>query len=287
VSLLASTRRGDSILLADNAHIFLNEAGNLAAIAGLLPTVVSHARGLHRPEQIESAVRPQSVLYAPLSLICIENTLNAGGGRPLGVKETEAISAAAHGHGLKVHLDGARIFNAAVAEGVSAAALARGADSVTFCFSKGLGCPQGSIVAGSAEFVAAVRHWRQVIGGGMRQAGVAAAAGLLALDTMIERLTEDHANARRLAELLQSDGFELAFEVMTNMVFVETPRGVHPDDLVRLMKEQGVIVNPAKGRRLRFVTHADLSASDIDEAFHRVHAAFVAAKRVRPPEKVT
>jgi threonine aldolase len=286
VSLLSSTRRGDSILVADNSHIYLNEAGNLAAVAGLLPSLVSHPQGLHCGEQISAALRPDSVLYAPLSLVCIENTLNAGGGHALGAAATDAIVEIAHAHGLKVHLDGARIFNAAAALGLPATALSRNVDSITFCLSKGLGCPLGSVVAGSKDFVAAARRWRQVIGGGMRQAGVIAAAGQVALDYMVDRLAEDHINARRLAELLAEGGLDPALDVQTNMVFVDIPPAACPQALVGEMRKRGVIVNAAKGRRLRFVTHADVSAADIEEAGRRVAAALEAATRALQPDEV-
>ena len=280
LSLLVSTRRGDSILVADNSHIFLNESGNFAAIAGLMPIVVSHPYGLHCADQVTAAIRPPSVLTSPLSLVALENTHNAGGGRPLGPKETQEIVVRAHASNLKVHLDGARIFNAAVALGVSVATLAEGVDSVTFCFSKGLGCPLGSIVAGSEDFIAAARHWRQKIGGGMRQAGIFAAAGLFALDRMVDRLAEDHANARKLAGILRECGFGIAFEVTTNMVFVDIPTDICPVALVREMRSAGVIVNPAKGRRLRFVTHADISAADIEESGRTIRSVLGSAKHV-------
>jgi threonine aldolase len=274
VSLLAWAQRGDAALLAANSHIYLNEAGNLATIAGLLPSLVADPRGICRAEHVETALRPASLLQAPLSLVCLENTHNAAGGVCLSTLETEAICAAAHTSGLKVHLDGARIFNAAVALGVPAAALSRNVDSVTFCLTKGLGCPVGSLIAGPADFVARARRWRQVLGGGMRQAGVFAAAGLVALDNMIDRLAEDHANARRLAQILRGLGLTLTHDtVATNMVFVEAPRAsADGDAFVSALRKAGVIVNPVKAGRIRFVTHADISTADVEEAGRRVAA---------------
>lgn len=279
VSLLASTQKGDAILVAENSHIFVNEAGNLAAVGGLLPAIVSDPNGLSRPDQITAALRAKSVLYAPLSLACIENTHNAAGGRCLGPEETDAICATAHANGLRVHLDGARIFNAAVALGVPASRLAHEVDSVSFCLTKGLGCPVGAMVVGAQAFIDRARHWRQMVGGGMRQAGIFAAAGLIALDTMIERLAEDHANARRLAEILQECGFRLTFDaVATNMVFVEIPqRIIAPGALVQALKAEGVLVNAPRGRRLRFVTHVDVPAAVILEAGRRIARAVEAA----------
>ena len=274
VSLLAWAQRGDGVLLAANSHIYLNEAGSPATIAGLLPSLVADPRGICRAEQVETALRPGSLLQAPLSLVCLENTHNAAGGVCLSAVETDAICAAAHANGLKVHLDGARIFNAAVALGVPAAALSRSLDSVTFCLTKGLGCPVGSLVAGPADFVTRARRWRQMLGGGMRQAGVFAAAGLVALDSMIDRLAEDHANARRLAQILHDLGLLLTHEtVATNMVFVEASRATAVGDaLVAALHKAGVIVNPVKADRIRFVTHADISAADIEEAGRRIAA---------------
>ena len=270
VSLLAATSPGDAVLLADNSHIYMNEAGGVAAVAGLLPILVSNPHGIHRADQVAGRQRSASVLSAPLSLVCIENTHNAGGGYCLDVQSTRAICEAAHAAGLKVHLDGARIFNAAVALGTPASTLVEHADSVTFCLTKGLACPAGSLVLGSRDFIERARHCRQLLGGGMRQAGVLAAAGIVALDSMIDRLAEDHANARRLAERLEESGFRLAFEVMTNMVFAESPPWIAAEELVARMQERGVRVNMPKAKRLRFVTHADLSAADIEDACQRI-----------------
>ena len=272
VSLLANTHRGDSILVAENSHIYVNEAGNLAVVGGLIPTIVAGPNGLHLPSQVESARRSKGILYAPLSLVCIENTHNAAGGRCLTPQETDAICEVAHANDLKVHLDGARIFNAAIALGVPVARLAENVDSVTFCLSKGLGCPSGALIAGSDAFISRARHWRQMIGGGMRQAGILAAAGLFALDNMTARLAEDHANAQRLAALLQDFGFRLVFqEVPTNMVFVEIPQKIaSPEAFVEKLRAESVLVNMPRGRKLRFVTHADVSTADIEEVGIRI-----------------
>jgi threonine aldolase len=274
ISLMASTQRGDAILLAANSHIGMNEGGNVAVIAGLMPTPVGDPRGLRHPEQILAALRPPSLLTAPLRLVCLENTHNAAGGLCLSAADTQALCDVAHANGCRVHLDGARLFNAAVALGVPASALVAPVDSVTFCLSKGLGCPVGSIVAGDAELVARARRWRQLIGGGMRQAGVFAAAGLVALDEMIDRLQVDHDNARRLAGFVAEAGLRLDAEVETNMVFAEVPAELMAADaFVAALARHGVRINPPRGRRIRFVTHADLSAADIEAAGQRILAA--------------
>jgi len=202
VCLLAQADHGDGIVVGSTSHIYLNEAGNLSAVGGLLPRIVTDPNGVRTADQVLKEVRPESVLYAPTRLVCLENTHNAGGGRCLTPEQTTAVAAAAHAHGARLHLDGARIFNAAVALSVTAADLARPCDTITFCLSKGLCCPAGSLVVGSKDFIARARHRRQMLGGGMRQAGIIAAAGLVALDTMINRLAEDHVNARRFAQIL-------------------------------------------------------------------------------------
>jgi threonine aldolase len=270
--LLAGTSRGDAVLLGDNCHIYLNEGGSVASVAGLLPTLAQGS--LTTAGQVLDAIRPTSKLAPRLSLVCLENTHNVAGGTCLSVADTRAIATAARAHGLKVHLDGARLFNAAVALGVGAHELVAEIDSVTFCLSKGLGCPVGSIVAGDRDFVARARQWRQAIGGGMRQAGVFAAAGLVAFDTMIDRLAEDHRNARRLAELVREAGLELVAEVETNMVFARVPETLmEAGAYVAALGERGLQINPPKGGRIRFVTHADVSTADIEEAGSRLLAA--------------
>jgi threonine aldolase len=280
VSLLANTQRGDAMLLAASSHICMNEAGNAANVAGLMPMPVDAPHGLRSPEPVLAAIRPSSRLAAPLRLVCLENTHNAAGGLCLTQEETRAICEAAHASGCRVHLDGARLFNAAVALGVAPSALVAPVDSVTFCLSKGLGCPVGSIVAGERDFVERARRWRQVVGGGMRQAGVFAAAGLVGLDEMIDRLQVDHDNARRLAGFVEEAGLQLDAEVQTNMVFAQVPgETMDAGELVAELARRGLRINPPKGRRIRFVTHLDVSASDIEEAGRIILASMRASAR--------
>lgn len=272
VSVLSQTHRGDAIIVGSSSHIYLNEAGNVSAVGGLFPRVVFDYQGIRTPGHVLEEVRPTSVLYAPARLVCLENTHNAAGGKCLTSVETAAVAQAAHADGMQVHIDGARIFNAAVATLASVADLVRPSDSITFCLSKGLCCPAGSIVAGSKDFVAGARHCRQTLGGGMRQAGVIAAAGLVALDTMVERLAEDHANARRLAEILVDCGFLLNMnEVETNIIFAQVPdTAVDPSAVHTALWEEAVLINPPRGGRFRFVTHADVSAKMIEQAGARI-----------------
>jgi len=270
VSVLSHTNRGQSIILEASAHIFNNEGGFLSALGGLTPRLVKGVRGRMTPAQVEESVFPPAVLHPQTSLLCLENSHNAAGGCCLSLKQTESLAAKAHELGLRVHLDGARIFNASVALGVPVRELTAPADSVTVCLTKGLGCAVGAITLGSDEFIQRARRWRQAVGGGMRQAGVIAAAGIMALDTMVERLAEDHANAKRLAALLSAAGLILdppIEEVETNILFAQIPEelmdaGAFVDGLLK----EGVVVNPAQKGRIRLITHHDVSADDIEAA---------------------
>jgi len=270
VSILSHTNRGQSIILEASAHIFNNEGGFLSALGGLTPRLVKGVRGRLTPAQVEEAVFPPAVLHPQTSLLCLENTHNAAGGCCLSLKQTESLAAKAHELGLRVHLDGARIFNASVALGVPVRELTASADSVTVCLTKGLGCAVGAITLGSAEFIGRARRWRQAVGGGMRQAGVIAAAGIMALDTMVERLAEDHANAKRLATLLSAAGLILdppIEEVETNILFAKIPEELmDADAFVDGLLKEGVVVNPAQKGRIRLITHHDVSADDIEAA---------------------
>jgi threonine aldolase len=270
VSVLSHTNRGQSIILEASAHIFNNEGGFLSALGGLTPRVVKGVRGRMTPAQVEEAVFPPAVLHPQTSLLCLENSHNAAGGCCLSLKQTESLAAKAHELGLRVHLDGARIFNASVALGVPVRELTAPVDSVTVCLTKGLGCAVGAITLGSAEFIQQARRWRQVVGGGMRQAGVIAAAGILALDTMVDRLADDHANAKRLAVLLSDAGLVLdppVEEVESNILFATIPEALmDAGAFVEGLLKEGVIVNPAQNRRVRLITHHDISAEDIEAA---------------------
>jgi threonine aldolase len=268
VSVLSQARRGESIILEASSHIFNNEGGFIASFGGLMPKTVKGHRGRMTPEQVERAVFPPAVLHPQTSLLCLENTHNAAGGCCLTTHQTKVLAAKAHELGLKVHLDGARIFNASVSLGVPVRELTAPVDSVTVCLTKGLGCPVGAITLGSAALIGQARRWRQVAGGGMRQAGIFAAAGIVALDTMVDRLAEDHANAKRLGTLLEEAGLFLdppLAEVETNILFAEVPEErMDAQVFVERLREEGVIVNPPRHRRVRLITHHDVSAQDIE-----------------------
>ena len=222
VSVLAQTQRGDEVILEALSHIYLNEVGGLAVMGGLMPLTIPGELGWIRPDDLEAAIRPPDIHRPRPSLVCIENTHNKAGGIPLTPEQMEADWDVAKRHSLGVHLDGARIFNAAVALGINPKELTRYADSVQICLSKGLAAPVGSVVVGTEEFVERARKYRKMLGGGMRQAGIIAAPGIIALTKMVDRLAEDHRNAKLLAEgLSQIKGIRVLNPVRTNMVYID------------------------------------------------------------------
>jgi threonine aldolase len=222
VSVLAQTQRGDEIILEARSHIYVNEVGGLAALGGLMARTVPGVLGWMKPEDVEGAVRSANIHFPKTSLVCLENTHNAAGGVPLTVEQMKADWEVAKKHELRVHLDGARIFNAAIALGVDARNLAKYADSVQFCLSKGLSAPVGSLVVGDRDFIDKARKYRKMLGGGMRQAGIIAAPGIIALTKMVDRLVDDHANAKLLANRLgEIKGIRIVNLVMTNMVYID------------------------------------------------------------------
>ncbi|UCG48979.1 MAG: low-specificity L-threonine aldolase, partial [Phycisphaerales bacterium] len=223
-SILTHCGRGEEVILGDQSHTFVYEAGGVSALGGIHPhTVTNQADGTLRLGDMRAAIRGDNVHFPRTRLICLENTHNRCGGAVLTPDYTDAVSKVAKEQGLAVHLDGARVFNAAVALGVDVRDLTRGADSVSICLSKGLSAPVGSLVCGTREFIAEARRTRKVLGGGMRQAGIIAAAGIVALEQMVDRIAEDHENARRLAEGIAGiSGLSIdASRVQTNIVYFE------------------------------------------------------------------
>ncbi len=279
VCLLSHCDRGDEIYLGDQSHIFVYEAGSSAAVGGLHPhPLPNNPDGTLNPEEIEAAIRPDDSHFPRSRLLCLENTHNRCWGSPLSLGYMKTIWDLAQRLNLKVHLDGARIFNAALAEGVEPEDLARGCDSVSFCLSKGLGAPVGSLVCGSREFIKRAHRMRKQLGGGMRQAGIIAAGGIFALENMVERLTEDHAMARRLAQGIDGiDGLKTQVErVRTNIVFLELADGrISPARLQERAAAKGVRFSIGYGGLMRLVTHYGLTMEDIDwavEVFREVMA---------------
>ena len=267
VSGLAWCDRGDEVYTAADAHLLVNEMGSLAAFGGVqMRPIPNDARGMIDPAALEETISPSAGMFPRPTLLCLENTHNRGNGAAFSVEQMQPVVEIGRAHGMAVHMDGARIWNASVALGVPAAELASVADSVSFCLSKGLSCPVGSVVVGSSELIAKARRMRKMLGGGMRQAGVIAAAGLVALDTMIERLADDHANAKRLAVGLAGlPGIELdPAAVETNIVYAELGEGVGAE-LASALKERGVLAN-GRFNWVRFVTRNGVNAEDVDEA---------------------
>jgi threonine aldolase len=269
VSVVTHTRPGQEVVLDLDSHIFNYEVAGGAVIGNVQMRPTQTARGFLTPEQVREALRPANIHLPQTGLVCIENTHNRHGGTCCTPEEIAAVAAVAHAAGVPVHLDGARLFNAAVALKRPPADFARHVDSVTFCVSKGLGAPVGSVVCGSAEFVERARRWRKMLGGGMRQVGVLAAAGLVALEQMVDRLAEDHANARRLAEgLAKTQGLRVDLAtVETNIVIVRVDRGpAATEELVKGCAARKVKVHAMGPAAIRCVTHKDVDAEDISRA---------------------
>ncbi len=268
-SLLAIGGHGREIILHEESHIYYYEAGGLCSIAGFTPRLVPAPGGMLTPERLEEYARPPNLHYPQAVALALENTHNRAGGTVMPVALHERLVEWAHGHGLHIHLDGARIFNAAVAAGVDVKAYTSTVDSVMFCLSKGLSAPVGSIVAGSADFIARARRARKRLGGAMRQAGHLAAAGIVALERMVDRLAEDHGNARRLAEQLANlPGLAVDLQtVQTNMVYADvTATGRSADELAARLEASGLKVSAAPPSYIRLVTHRHISAADVDRA---------------------
>ncbi len=260
------TRPGDLILGTDGCHILRYEAGAAAAISGAQIQTLGTG-GIFGVEELEPAIQPGDLHRPATRLLAIENTHNSAGGIVFPLAIQKAVCDLAQGAGLALHLDGARIWNAAVASGVALDALAAPFDTVSVCLSKGLGAPVGSVVAARAEHSDPLRRIRKRLGGAMRQAGVIAAGGLYALDHHIDRLADDHANARRLGEGLAALGFEIEGEPQTNMVMFPVS---DPKRFLEQTRALGVWINPIDARRFRAVTHLDLDASDVEDALERL-----------------
>jgi len=281
-AVLAHCDRGDEVILGHLAHTFLFEAGGISALGGVHSHQVhNQADGTLALDDILEAIRQNDAHFPVTRLICLENTHNRCGGVSLSVEYTRQVGDLAWEHGLKVHLDGARLFNAAVARGVSAAELAAPVDSVTFCLSKGLSAPVGSVLCGSGEFIHRAHRIRKQLGGGMRQAGVLAAAGILALETMVDRLAEDHARAKTLASRLQAlPGMALdPGSPFTNMIFVSLADEVPLDgrSFASRLAEHGVKVGVVGARRFRLVIHCWINDAAVEQATQAFAAVLRAA----------
>ena len=277
---LVHCNRGDEMLVGDQAHIFFYEQGGSAAVAGIHPrTLPNNTDGTIDLEAIEAAIRPDDVHFPRSRLLVLENTHNRCSGMPLSLDYMQSVRRLADKLGLAVHVDGARLFNAAAALNTTAADLAAGADSVSICLSKGLAAPVGSCVCGSTAFIAQARRARKVLGGGMRQAGVLAAAGILSLTEMTLRLGEDHRRARALAEGLNGiDGLSVDLNrVRTNIVYLRVaPDRARADELCRRLRDLGVLVLPTAKDAIRAVLHYHIGDRDVDRALSAFARALTA-----------
>ena len=270
---------GDALLVERHAHIMLSELGGPAAHSGLLTIGLPGTHGRFSPDQVVSELRDRtSVHVAPTRLVAVENTHNSSGGRVWPLDEIDAIVAVCREHDLRIHLDGARLVNAAIATGVGAARIGRGFDTVTLCFSKGLGCPLGALIAGSAELMASARRGKHYFGGAMRQAGIVAAAALHALDHHVDRIADDHARARRLGAGLAAAGVNVDLEqIETN--FVQIDVGADRGGAIERIKERGVLVSTTVHPTVvRAVTHLDVSDEDVETAIEAIPAALGATR---------
>lgn len=267
LAIRAQTAPGDEILIDANAHIFYYESGAPAALSGVMCRCLHGQRGIFTAADMEAALRPPDQHFPPSRLVCLENTHNRGGGKVWPLERIREVADVARSHGLRMHLDGARLWNASIATGIPERDYAASFDSVSVCFSKGLGAPVGSALAGSCEFIQRARRFRKMLGGGMRQAGILAAAALYALDHHRARLADDHANARTLAEgLARLPGIELdPATVETNIVFFRVP-GMSAEILARNLDQAGVRLLALGPDTLRAVTNLMVSAADIPEA---------------------
>lgn len=271
---------GDAILIEEEAHILYYEVGAPALIAGVVSWTLPSERGTMDPANVARHVLRRNIHTPGTTLLCLENTHNRAGGAVVPLDAMREYRRIGDRHGMRVHLDGARVFNAAVALGVPVATIAENVDSVNFCLSKGLRAPIGSVLCGPADFIDRARIWRKRLGGGMRQAGLLAACGIVSLTKMVDRLAEDHARAKRTAHAL-ADLPGLATypaSVETNMVMVDTDRPA--EDVVAELKEEGLLCFPNAANRIRLVFHADIDDAKTDraiEAFRAVARGRVAA----------
>ena len=270
VSQLTHCGRGNEMILGDQSHMFVYEQGGSAALGGIHPhSLENKPDGTMALADIEAAIRPDNDHFPRTKLIVLENTHNRCNGSPLDVGYMHSVAELARRYGLKLHVDGARLFNATTALGEDAKDLVAQADSVSICLSKGLAAPVGSVVSGNADFISEARRNRKVVGGGMRQAGILAAAGIVALTEMVDRLADDHENARKLAEGLENmESLSIDLDVvMTNIVFVDiTKKGMTSQIMAEKLDRHGIRLLPTGPNRLRAVTNYHVTSSDIDYA---------------------
>lgn len=282
ICLKAQTRPGDELLCEATCHIYLYEAGGPAVLSGVTCRTLEGDYGILDLQQLEDKIRPENEHLVHTQIVALENTHNRGGGRVYPIEKIQAIAAWAREHRLVMHLDGARLWNAIVATGIPAAQWCQHFDSVSVCFSKGLGAPIGSALAGPREFITRARRIRKLFGGGMRQAGIAAAGALYALEHHVARLADDHRHARILAEAVaDTPGLRLdPPEVETNLVWFEVDAALGTaQDVAAALKLRGVLVQPAGPQTIRACTHLDVSAAQAERAAETIRKAVPATAR--------
>ncbi|MBW3114426.1 low-specificity L-threonine aldolase [Bacillus sp. MCCB 382] len=267
IAVLTHTRPGNEILLETNSHIFYYESGAVAALAGVQTRTIEGINGEMDPKEIETAIRTEDQHFPETGLICLENSHNRAGGAIVSPENMKAIHAIARKHSIPVHVDGARLFNAVASSGRDVREFTDHCDTIQICLSKGLGAPIGSIIAGDHDFIRQARKWRKRLGGGLRQTGIIAAPGLVALTKMRERLVEDHDKAKLLQETLQScNGIEVINEVDTNIVVVDVSgRGMTSEQFVEGLKKKGILAVTFGPTLVRFTTHFDVSMDDMEK----------------------
>ncbi|MHB1930177.1 MAG: threonine aldolase family protein [Acidimicrobiales bacterium] len=265
-AILAATERGDEVLAEAESHVVYYEVGGMATVAGVMPRAIPVPDGILTADRVLPYLREPDQHYPPSSMLCVENTHNRGGGSVTDVATMAGLRQLCDEHGLHLHVDGARLFNAAVALGVPAAELGAPADSVSICLSKGLGAPVGGLLAGRSDFVARARGARKMLGGAMRQAGVVAAGGIVALRTGVDRLADDHARARRLATALTEAALPVTVDPpVTNFVMVDvSPAGRTAAGVLDELAAFGIVASSRPPATLRFVTHRDVDDGDVD-----------------------
>lgn len=288
IAILVHCKPGQEVILEEESHIFYYESGAASALAGIQTRTIRGNRGAMDPERVREAIRGEDIHFPETGLICLENTHNRAGGACIPLSNMEKIHQLATEHSIPVHLDGARLFNAAASLGVSVSELAKNSDSVQICLSKGLGAPVGSILAGDRDFINKARRWRKRLGGGMRQAGVIAAPGLVALTKMTGRLVEDHQHAKLLAEGIAAiNNLAVMNEVETNIVVVDVSRtGMEEKLFVEELKALGILAGGFGSGLVRLVTNYGVRESDIQKTISSIksiaeHSKFQYMKRMQ------
>ncbi|MFD2045101.1 low-specificity L-threonine aldolase [Ornithinibacillus salinisoli] len=272
VAVLTHCVSGQEVILEANSHIYFYEGGTISAFAGVQPRTIKGIRGEMSPDEVEAAIRVDDIHQPETGLICLENTHNRAGGAIVPLANMKEIYQRVQNRNIPIHLDGARLFNAAVATGISVKKYARYTDTVQFCLSKGLGAPVGSIIAGTQEFIMKARKWRKRLGGGLRQAGIIAAPGLVALKTMVDRLAEDHEKANKLATGLSAiRGLSIENKVDTNIVLVNTEQsGLNANQFIEILKREEILAVAFGPNTVRFTTHYDVTEHEISNVIEKI-----------------